>query len=230
MVTQRDRARHLARQTVAHAAAAHVSGAFWANARRAAGGGKVPRGPAPKGMGGTGLFVRDQSGQQTIDPVTLNRIPAGRALRVGKQYWNSTTIRKLLERDSQATNPLTRQPFPADVYAKYAPKLDDIRDVTNVARSFLQNGWQKKMKKRVGTYILQGTLDDDGDKMVELCWKSCRGQVGEMATIFMNAGYMVVAFDVGGGSRDWERVQFIQRQKALFLRNASSGGYAVVSQ
>lgn len=110
-----------ARQVAAGAAATVARAAFAADATRAASG-RVPRGPAPRGMRGSGLFVRDQNGQKTVDPVSLDRIPVRRAVKIGKQHWNSKTLRGLLKHNPAATNPLTRQPLPPHVVEKYGPK------------------------------------------------------------------------------------------------------------
>ena len=69
---------------------------------------------------GRNLFVRNGAGYAT-DPVSLNRIPAARAVKVGRHYYDSKTLRALFKVNPRATNPLTRQPFPAAVYQKYGP-------------------------------------------------------------------------------------------------------------
>lgn len=228
----------LARHAAAHAAAQSVSAAFWANARRAAKG-RAPLGPAPKGMRGSGLFVRgDQSGQQTIDPVSLDRIPARRAVLIGKQQWNSKTIRELLKRDSAATNPLTRQPFPAEIYEKYGKspfdevEIIDVLEFVNMARGFLENKRERKLRMKFGEYVAKGSWErgDLPPKNVSVCWKSCRARPGaaEVATVYMdNNNNMVV--EIG-------RAEFIARElrpmlartEALFKQASTVGGYKVI--
>ncbi len=78
----------------------------------------------PRGMGGSRtLYARNATnGSYAVDPVSLDRIPVRRVVRVGKQAFNSKTVRALLERDPAATNPLTRQPFPDHVYRRYGKR------------------------------------------------------------------------------------------------------------
>ena len=107
----------LARAVVADAARAVTArAAFAAHAARAA--------TPPKGMGRTASplirGLRFVGGPGNTDPLTLNRIPVKRAVRVGKQWFNSKSIRSMLARDPRATNPLTRQPFPVNVRERYS--------------------------------------------------------------------------------------------------------------
>lgn len=78
---------------------------------------------AGRGMrGGLGqnLFIRNADGTHATDPVTLNRIPVKRAVRIGKHYFNSKSLGDQLQH--RTTNPLTRQPFPSSVIRKYKKK------------------------------------------------------------------------------------------------------------
>ena len=104
----------IARAVVSNAAREiSARSAFASNALRAAT-------PLPRGMGrGRGLFV---GRHDTLDPVTVNRIPVKRAVRVGKQWFNSRGLRSLLAHNPRATNPLTREPLPSAVHALYGPK------------------------------------------------------------------------------------------------------------
>lgn len=102
----------LARNAVARAATSTVFAARAATVR-------------PRGMAGSGrrqgpyIVNKNQEGGLALNAVSLNRIPRGRAVKVGTQYFDSRTLRELLRRNPQATNPLTRAPFPEWVYAKY---------------------------------------------------------------------------------------------------------------
>ena len=90
-----------------------------AAARYAATKSRRPKGP--RGMAGSAqLYVTDANGYVT-DPVSLDRIPKSRAVRVGPHTFNSKTLTQMFQHNPRATNPLTRQPFPQAVYAKYAP-------------------------------------------------------------------------------------------------------------
>lgn len=103
------------RRALADAAALDVArGAFAATAIQAANGRGVA--PLPKGMRGSGIYRRE------TNAVTLAQIPTRRAVKIGKQHWDSRTLRGLLERNPMATNPLTRQPLPPGVAKKYGPK------------------------------------------------------------------------------------------------------------
>lgn len=83
---------------------------------------------APRGLGfRRSLLTRE------LNAVSLNRIPASRAVRVGKQWWDSKTLRELFRRDPSARNPLTRQPFPAHVSSKYGGGRAPRGEVLNVA-------------------------------------------------------------------------------------------------
>lgn len=106
---------------------------FAADAVRAARG-RAPAAPAPRGMGRvSGLFVRGGN----ADPVSLEPIPRGRAVRVGKQWMDYRSVRQLLNRDPAATNPLTRQPFPESVRAKHAAgRLRGLTAAMRDAREF----------------------------------------------------------------------------------------------
>ena len=79
----------------------------------------------PKGMGRASRlpqrFPGFVGGPDNTDPVSLSRIPVKRAVRVGKQWFNSKSIRAMLARDTRTTNPLTRQPFPDAVRERYMP-------------------------------------------------------------------------------------------------------------
>lgn len=94
---------------VQRAATAHML----ARARKAARAG-------PRGMGGSRtLYAKNTNGSFSVDPMSLDRIPVRRVVRVGKHAFNSKSVRSLLEHNPSATNPLTRQPFPDDVYRRY---------------------------------------------------------------------------------------------------------------
>ena len=90
-----------------------VSRAFAAKALKATRGG-------PRGMGVRNIYAKNANGTYSTDPVSLNRIPVSRAVRVNRQVFDSKTLRALLQRDPGATNPLTRQPFPRHVYDRFA--------------------------------------------------------------------------------------------------------------
>lgn len=75
----------------------------------------------PRGMRGSGVpFALNRDGGVAIDPVTLNRIPARRAMRMegGRQVFDRRTVAELVRRGG--TNPLTRQPFDAATVARFA--------------------------------------------------------------------------------------------------------------
>lgn len=66
---------------------------------------------APKGLGGTrALFVTNANGTYASDPVSLDRIPTTRALKIGKHWFDAKTIAKLFNMPAPR-NPLTRQPL-----------------------------------------------------------------------------------------------------------------------
>ena len=101
-----------ARRVVADAATRVASrSAFASHAVMAAEGRGVA--PLPRGMRGSGIFRRE------TNAVSLDPVPTRRAVKVGKHYWNSKTLRALLARNPKATNPLTRQPLPRGVVGKY---------------------------------------------------------------------------------------------------------------
>lgn len=71
-------------------------------------------------MAGSGLpFARNANGAHAVDAVSLNRIPSARAVRVGRHWMDARSLRALLAANPRATNPLTRQPFPAHVLRAY---------------------------------------------------------------------------------------------------------------
>ena len=126
------------RKALADAAALAVArGAFAAKAIQASKGRGVA--PLPKGMRGPGIYRRE------TNAVTLAPIPTRRAVKVGKQQWNSATLRGLLKRNTAAKNPLTRQPLPNRVAIKYGPaappvparsritKVDDAVEIGRIA-------------------------------------------------------------------------------------------------
>lgn len=79
----------------------------------------------PKGMATTTRtreLLRNANGQVIVDPVSLDGVRRGRGVKVGPHVFNSRTLRTLLERNQFATNPLTRQPFPSNIYTKYRPR------------------------------------------------------------------------------------------------------------
>jgi hypothetical protein len=82
---------------------------------------QLARKPRMKGGLGRNLYVRNAQGNHATDPVSLNRIPVSRAVKVGRQHYDSKTLRTLFQQKARATNPLTRQPFPEAVYKKYGP-------------------------------------------------------------------------------------------------------------
>lgn len=101
----------IVRQALAQQA---IKTAFAAKALRAA------RRGGPKGMGtASDLYIRDADGTYAEDAVSLARIRTGRAVRVGKQYFDAQSLRMLLEHKPDAANPYTRQRFPNAVYKKY---------------------------------------------------------------------------------------------------------------
>ena len=105
----------LARNAVARAAARHTATtAFVAKALGAA------RPAGPKGGLGQDLFLKNANGYAT-DPVSQDRIPTSRAVRVGRHYYDAKTLRALLKHNRSAVNPLTRQPFPSHILQKYRP-------------------------------------------------------------------------------------------------------------
>lgn len=71
----------------------------------------------PRGMRGLGLNRSVLPG--VVDPVTQRSIPIRRAVRINKQWFNSKGLSNLLRHNPAATNPLTRQPLPAKVRARY---------------------------------------------------------------------------------------------------------------
>lgn len=72
----------------------------------------------PRGMRGSRVpFAINASGNFAIDPVSLERIPMARAVRVGPHVFNSRVLREILKRNTR--NPLTRQPFPRNVIERY---------------------------------------------------------------------------------------------------------------
>jgi hypothetical protein len=90
--------------------------------------------PHIKGGLGRNLYARNANGQHATDPVSLNRIPASRAVKVGKHHYDSKTLRALFAKNQLATNPLTRQPFPQAVYKKYGPSTR-VRPASALAMS-----------------------------------------------------------------------------------------------
>lgn len=108
--------------------------------------GKAARQKRPKGLGAThkplkNLFVKNSDGEYPENFLTLAKIPKSRAVQVGKQYFNSRSLRQLLSQNPTAANPFTRQPFPDSVYQKYgampANALDRVKqaavDMASVA-------------------------------------------------------------------------------------------------
>lgn len=102
-------ARQLAQRIIAHAAA-HVA---------------LHNGP--RGTRTRSLYVRNADGRYAIDPVTLNRIPRRRAVRVDRHVFDSASLRGLLQHTPDATNPLTRRPFPRHIIARYGGMSDQER-------------------------------------------------------------------------------------------------------
>lgn len=99
----------LARRVVADAARAHL---------------QKTRG-VPMGMGGSGLpFARDASEADgyAMNVMSLDRIPAGRAVKIGPHTFDAKSLRALLAANPGATNPLTREPLPARVVKRYGPR------------------------------------------------------------------------------------------------------------
>ena len=97
---------------LATAAASTVArAAFAARAIQAAEGRGVA--PLPRGMRGSGIYRREENA------VSLAPVPTRRAVKIGRQYWDSKTLRGLLRSNPGATNPLTRQPLPPRVLKKY---------------------------------------------------------------------------------------------------------------
>lgn len=62
-------------------------------------------------------FARNANGNYAIDPVSLERIPLRRAVRVGPHSFDSKVLREILKRNTR--NPLTREPFPRHVIDRY---------------------------------------------------------------------------------------------------------------
>lgn len=128
---QRLQAQRLARKITANAVGRRASqvamGAFAARAVRASKRANQPRGP--RGMrASTGLYAVNANGTEAVDPVSLNRIPRRRAVTIGRQTFDANTLRALLSRDPGAVNPLTRQPFPREVYTTYGGGVGSPRN------------------------------------------------------------------------------------------------------
>lgn len=84
-----------------------------------------PRAGAADGVRGLGPglpFAKDADGTDALDPVTLNRIPAARAVAVDKKIFDARTLRGLLAGDAAAPNPVTRGPLPDDIRRRYGPR------------------------------------------------------------------------------------------------------------
>lgn len=62
--------------------------------------------------------ARNANGTNAVDPVTLERIPARRAIKVGKAWFDIKTVSELIQRGQ--SNPLTRQPFDANTVRRVA--------------------------------------------------------------------------------------------------------------
>lgn len=67
-------------------------------------------------------WATNANGTVATDPVSLNRIPVSRAVKVNRQVFDANTLREILRRNPRATNPLTRQPFPQHVYTTFGPE------------------------------------------------------------------------------------------------------------
>lgn len=86
---------------------------------------RAPRVGAADGVRGLGPglpFAKDADGTDALDPVTLNRIPAARAVAVDKKIFDARTLRGLLAGDAAAPNPVTRGPLPDDIRRRYGPR------------------------------------------------------------------------------------------------------------
>ncbi|KAL4856932.1 hypothetical protein ACK3TF_002969 [Chlorella vulgaris] len=105
---QRQATNALARRVVQNAFAQVAFRSAAKEARRA-----PRRALAPKGMGGQSLFTVEDNA------VTLDPIPTKRAVKVGKQWWDSKTLLTLVARNgARARNPLTREPLPPAIHRR----------------------------------------------------------------------------------------------------------------
>jgi hypothetical protein len=77
----------------------------------------MPQPPGLPGMGGSSLPFAWNQGNYAMDPVSLDRIPLARAVRVGRHVFDAKVLREILKRNTR--NPLTREPFPSNVIAMY---------------------------------------------------------------------------------------------------------------
>ena len=112
---QRALAEQLARKVTGNAMVALGAAAAMKGARRV----------GPKGLGLRSnlrnLYALNatEANGYAKDPVLLNRIPKTRAVKVGMQTFDARTLRKLFRLNPNATHPVTRQPFPPNIRAKY---------------------------------------------------------------------------------------------------------------
>lgn len=113
-------------KTVPNARLVKLAAALLA-ARAVAGAAAFKRGrvaAAPKGMGRiTPLKFAANDQGIAINALTQAYIPTRRAVRIGKQWYDSDGLRALLKFDRKARNPLTREPLPREVVTKYGPKV-----------------------------------------------------------------------------------------------------------
>ncbi|KAI3432558.1 hypothetical protein D9Q98_004107 [Chlorella vulgaris] len=129
---QRQATNALARRVVQNAFAQVAFRSAAKEARRA-----PRRALAPKGMGGQSLFTVEDNA------VTLDPIPTKRAVKVGKQWWDSKTLLTLVARNgARARNPLTREPLPPAIHRRAVQH--DVRQAVAAAKAMVRRGLTTK--------------------------------------------------------------------------------------
>lgn len=115
---------------------------------------KLARRPQMKGGLGRNLFARNDEGRHATDPVSLNRIPVSRAVKVGRQHYDSRTLQRLFKINPRATNPLTRQPFPQNVYAKYGRPESRARRARRALSLNTVEPWDERYNRQLQNPLL----------------------------------------------------------------------------
>lgn len=191
------------RQALANTAALAVArGAFAAKAIQAAEGRGVA--PLPKGMRGSGIYRRE------TNAVTLDPVPTRRAVKIGKQYWNSRTLRGLLKSNPAVRNPLTRQPLPQRVVKKYGPmssgKLPSRNEITKVDDA-IEVG-------RIARHVLSGSTPEE---------RSAGTRMGLLRT-----HWELTVFDDFKILDVWERPRVRQRQPLGYFKMIGEGANRIL--
>lgn len=79
----------------------------------------------------TRQYVINTTGRPVRDPISLEPIPVSRAVRVGRHYFDDVSLRQFFLHTNNPRNPLTREPFPPEVLARYGKERATRQSAAN---------------------------------------------------------------------------------------------------